>query len=195
MIFLQGVGADGFDLLELSREFSKAVPNAIFLSPHAPFPYDEFSAGRQWFSLRDRSEEKLYQGIKIALPILKAYIDDNLAKYKLEYKDLVLIGFSQGTMMALQMAFRLPSSCTAVIGFSGALINPTALHNELKSTPAVFLGHGDDDQVVPISQHYVSVKHLKKIQPSLEEHIAKGSTHTISLKSLNLAIDFLKKQG
>ncbi len=192
VVFLHGVGSDGYDLLGLADEFTEVLPNAIFLSPNAPFSYEAYPMGYQWFSLNDYSEDKLYQGIQIALPILKEYIDENLAKYKLEYKDLVLIGFSQGTMMALQLAPRLEESCFAVIGFSGALVKPSALAMEIKSRPKIFLAHGDVDQVVPISQHRFSVKALKNMQIPVEEHIIKDLGHSISLESIELAKKFLK---
>ncbi len=195
VIFLHGVGADGFDLMGLSDEVAEILPNAMFLSPHAPFPYDEFSSGYQWFSLRDRSDEKLYQETQKSIPILKAYIDENLSKHNLSYKDLVLIGFSQGTMMALQIAPRLPEKCFAVIGFSGALVSPETLASEAKSKPPIFLSHGDEDQVVPISQHRLSVRHLNNMGFSLTEHVAMGSGHTISLESLEKAKEFLGTLG
>ena len=191
VVFLHGVGSDGFDLMGLADEFAEVLPNAVFLSPNAPFPYEAYSMGYQWFSLSDYSEDKLYQGIQIALPILKEYIDENLAKYQLKYKDLILIGFSQGTMMALQLAPRLPETCFAVIGFSGALVKPSALATEIKSKPKIFLSHGDMDQVVPISQHRFSTKSLKNIEITVEDHIIKNLGHSISLESIELSKKFL----
>jgi len=180
VVFLHGVGSDGYDLIGLSNEIATSLPNAIFLSPNAPFPYEAYSMGYQWFSLSDYSPDKLYQGIKIALPILKSYIDENLAKYNLGYKDLVLIGFSQGTMMALQLAPRLPEACFAVIGFSGALVNPVALEQEIKSKPPICLIHGDVDQVVPASQHRLSIRALNSMNIPLQDHVIKDMGHSIN---------------
>jgi phospholipase/carboxylesterase len=191
VIFLHGVGADGNDLLGLSQELG--LSNAVFLSPNAPFPYDMFPIGYQWFSLSNRSEESLYQGIQTALPILKAYIDENLAKYKLHYKNLILIGFSQGSMMAMQLAPRLPEACLAVVAFSGALVNPKALAEEALSKPAICLIHGEEDQVVSSTQHRLSARALKAIQIPFEEHLIKELGHSINLKALDIAKNFLIK--
>lgn len=191
VVFLHGVGADGFDLIGLADEIAQSLPSAVFLSPNAPFPYEEYPSGYQWFSLRDRNDEKLSQEIQMSLPILKAYIDENLAKHQLKYKDLVLIGFSQGTMMALQLAPRLPETCFAVIGFSGALVNPDLLAKEAISKPPIFLSHGDEDQVVTLSQHRLSVRALNNMNFPLEEQVVKGAGHTISLESLEFAKKFL----
>lgn len=192
VIFLHGVGSDGNDLISLSEDMVSVLPKAIFLSPNAPFAYEHYPVGYQWFSLSDRSPEKLYQGIKEALPILQNYIDENLAKYQLAYKDLILIGFSQGTMMALQMAPRLAESCFAVIGFSGALVKPDMLKEELKSKPPICLIHGSADMVVPDVEHKLSVKAFKNMDFAFEEHLISGLGHSINMKALDLAKRFIK---
>lgn len=195
VIFLHGVGADGHDLIELSDEFSESIGEAVFLSPHAPFKYDAYPTGYQWFSLTDYTEDKLYEGIEVALPILKEYIDENLEKYQLEYKDLILIGFSQGTIMALQMAPRLPDSCFAVIGFSGALVKGKMLEPNIKSKPPIFLSHGSDDQVLPISKYHLANKSLKEMGLSVEGHVIKNLGHGINLEAIELANEFLRNKG
>lgn len=195
VIFLHGVGADGHDLIDLADEFLDAIGDAVFLSPHAPFKYDAYPMGYQWFSLTDYTEDKLYEGIEIALPILKEYIDENLEKYQLEYKDLILIGFSQGTIMALQMAPRLPESCFAVIGFSGALVKGKMLSANIKSKPPIFLSHGSDDQVLPIYKYHLAYKSLKDMGLNVEGHVIEDLGHGISLEAIELANEFLKNKG
>ena len=192
VIFLHGVGSDGDDLIGLSEDMSSILPEAIFLSPNAPFPYENYPIGYQWFSLSDRSPDKLFKGVKESLPILQNYIDENLAKYQLTYKDLILIGFSQGAMMALQMAPRLAEACFAVIGFSGALVKPDLLKGELKSKPPVCLIHGSADMVVPEIEHKLSVKFFKSMNFSFEDHLIYGLGHSINMKALDFARKFIK---
>ncbi len=194
VVFLHGVGSDGHDLIDLSDEFQDSVGNAVFLSPHAPFKYDAYPMGYQWFSLIDYTEDKLYEGMEIALPILKEYIDENLKEYQLEYKDLILIGFSQGAMMALQMAPRLPEACFAVIGFSGALVKGKMLEANINSKPPIFLSHGSDDQVLPISKFHSAYKSLKEMGLNVEGHVIEKLGHGISLEAIELASEFLRKR-
>lgn len=194
VIFLHGVGADGADLIELADEFSDTLKNAVFISPNAPFAYDMFPAGYQWFSLVNRDEDILYEGVKKALPILKHYIDENLAKYDLSYKDLVLIGFSQGTMMALQLSLRLDQPCLAVIGFSGALIKSAELKLEIKSKPPILLVHGSEDQVISIESHVKAAKDLENMDLEVEDHIIDRLGHGISLEGIELANEFIKNR-
>ncbi len=193
-IFLHGVGSDGHDLISLAEEYSEHFPSAVFLSPNAPFAYDMYPMGYQWFSLKDYNPDKLYQGVQIALPILKQYIDENLEKFNLHYKDLVLIGFSQGSMMALQLAPRLEENCFGVIGFSGALIKPEEIKKEKKSSPPICLIHGEQDEVVTIDRHYQAAKDLEKVGLLHEEHVIKNLGHSINQQALNLSIEFLKNR-
>lgn len=195
IIFLHGVGADGNDLIGLAPEFAEIFPNSVFLSPNAPFEYDMYPAGYQWFSLQDRNENSMFEGIKNAIPILKEYIDENLTKYDLKYKDLILIGFSQGTMMALQLAPRLESSCHSVIGFSGAFLKSEILKEEIKSKPPILLIHGDIDQVIPVASHTIAVTSLKNIGLSVESHVLYNLAHSINMKAIDLAKNFIKNIG
>jgi predicted esterase len=59
------------------------------------------------------------------------------------------------------------------------------------SNPPIFLSHGSEDQVVPISSHKLSMKALKDMGFTPEEHIMQGAGHTISLESLERAKEFL----
>src|ERR1700761_7774043 len=97
VVFLHGLGADGNDLLSIGNLFD--LPDTQYVSPHAPFACDMAPYGYQWFSLQDRNPAKVLQGIETAAPLLDAYLDAQMAKFKLTAADVVLIGFSQGSMM------------------------------------------------------------------------------------------------
>src|ERR1700739_3035938 len=101
VILLHGLGADGNDLIGLAPYWARLLPTAEFLSPNAPFPCDMAAYGYQWFSSQERSPEAVMGGVRPAAPILDAFIDEALAARELTDSDLALVGFSQGTMMAL----------------------------------------------------------------------------------------------
>ena len=106
VILLHGVGADGNDLIGLAPHWARHLPDTEFVSPHAPYPYDKAPQGRQWFSIRDFSPEILLAGVRETAPILNQFIDEQLARTGLSDDRLALVGFSQGTMMALFVALR-----------------------------------------------------------------------------------------
>src|SRR5262249_6372633 len=103
VIFLHGYGADGNDLIGLGREWAGLLPDAAFVSPHAPelLP-GGYLGGRQWFALETRSQDEWEQGVRGAQPVLEAFISAEAARAKLPASAIALVGFSQGTMVALQ---------------------------------------------------------------------------------------------
>jgi phospholipase/carboxylesterase len=191
VVFIHGLGADGNDLISLAPIFAKALPDAHFVSPNAPFDCDMAPMGYQWFSLQNRTEEAIYSGIQKAVPILSEFIDDQLEKHSLTHSDLILIGFSQGTMMALHIAPRFNEQCKAVIGFSGALISPKTLANEYKTKPPILLIHGDGDEIVPPEALEQAKNVLETLNFNTEEHLIAGLGHGIDESGINYSLVFL----
>jgi phospholipase/carboxylesterase len=149
VILLHGLGADGNDLIGLAPYFAQVLPEAAFVSPHAPFPCDMAPFGRQWFSLQVREADAIIGGVRAAAPHLEAFIDAELEAHGLADDRLALIGFSQGTMMALHVALRRAHPCAALIGYSGMLVAKDTLGAELRSRPPVLLIHGEADELIP----------------------------------------------
>ena len=148
VILLHGLGADGNDLIGLAPHLAEAAPGAAFVSPHAPFPCDMAPFGRQWFSLQVREPAAILGGVRAAAAHLEAFIERELQAQGLGEDRLVLLGFSQGSMMALHVALRRPKPCAAVIAYSGMLVGAEDLDKEIQSRPPVLLVHGEADEVV-----------------------------------------------
>src|SRR6266571_3866936 len=133
VILLHGLGADGNDLIGLQQYWGPLVPDAEFVSPNAPFPCDMAPYGYQWFSVQDRSLPAVLGGVRAAAPLLDAFIDDELQKRGLEESDAALVGFSQGTMMALFVGLRRARPLAGILCYSGRLIAADLLASELRS--------------------------------------------------------------
>ena len=193
VMLLHGVGADGNDLIGLAPHYQQVLPDALFISPDAPFPYDMAPFGRQWFALQDRSEPARLKGTQSTAPILDHFIDTTLAEHGLSDDKLALIGFSQGTMMSLYVGLRREKPLAGIIAQSGILIGPELLTAEIKSRPPVLLIHGDADAVVPF-------EYLGKAQAALEAndvevvaHARPGLGHGIDPEGIALGQQFLAK--
>lgn len=191
IVFLHGWGADGNDLIGLATGWSARLPNAYFVAPHAPQSCEANPFGRQWFSLADTDPEVMSAGAARAAPVINEFIDQELARFDLSDDSLALVGFSQGTMMALYVALRRRRTCAAVVGYSGALVGSETLAPAMRSRPPVLLVHGDADPIVPASLLPAAADALERLAVPVRTHVVPGLGHGIDPTGLELGIEFL----
>ena len=194
VVLLHGVGANGDDLIGLAPYWAQAVPEAEFLAPNAPFPCDMAPFGYQWFSLLDRSPDRMLAGIQATAPVLDAFLDESLSQRGLTDADLALVGFSQGTMMSLYVAPRRPSACAGVLGFSGALLGPDLLASDTVSKPEMLLIHGDADEVVAPAALPAAEQALRAQGFSVSAVLRPGLGHGIDPEGIALGGRFLAQR-
>ncbi|MDE2517515.1 MAG: phospholipase [Rhodospirillales bacterium] len=195
VVLCHGVGADGFDLIDLAGVFARALPDAAFAAPHAPFAYDQHpeGGGRQWFSIADRTPAVMAAGIRTATPLLDRFIDAELARLALPGTALALFGFSQGAMMALFAGLRRRVAPAAILAFSGALLAPETLAAERANTAPVLLVHGQDDDVVPPARSRDAEAALLAAKLPVESFFIDGLGHGIDEAGLAVASLFLQR--
>ena len=193
VVFLHGYGADGNDLIGLGREWAKLLPHAAFVSPHAPEPCGAAPMGRQWFNLTFRDASELVRGVKQATPALEAFLDAELKRHNLPARALALVGFSQGTMMALGVGLKRQPAPAAIVGYSGALATVEALPKDPGSAPAILLVHGDMDELIPVDAMFMAREQLAQAGLAVEWHVAQGIGHGIDAQGLHLGGAFLKQ--
>ena len=191
VIFLHGLGADGDDLIGLAPYFAQILPEAEFLSPHAPYPCDMAPFGRQWFSLQDRSPDAMLAGLEAVRPVLDSYLDAVLESRGLTETDLALVGFSQGTMLSLHCAPRRANPIASLVGFSGLLAAPDRLLDELTARPPVLLVHGEEDPVVAFDFMALAARALEALGVSVETQARPGLGHSIDDEGLARSIGFV----
>lgn len=178
VVFLHGYGADGHDLIEIGRQWQNWLPDAAFVAPHAPERCAQSPSGRQWFPLTFRDPNERWTGAVAARPGLDEFLDTELARLDLDASRLALVGFSQGTMMALHVGLRRTAAPAAILGFSGMLVGETKL-DEAVVKPPVLLVHGDADQVIPLDALFQSADHLAKADIPCQWHLSLGVGHGI----------------
>ena len=195
VVFLHGYGADGKDLIDLAKPFGMALPNASFISPDAPHPCAMSPQGRQWFPI----EEIPMGAIKASLGLLDL-IQNEIKKLSLTFKDVILIGFSQGAMMSMQCLLINNEQLGAIIGYSGALkeenidaANDLILNGKHKySDTPVLLVHGEQDEVVPFLSLERSKNLLNKIGFNVETLSRPNLAHGIDPEGISKGMEFLK---
>jgi phospholipase/carboxylesterase len=193
VVFLHGYGADGNDLIGLGREWARALPHAAFVSPHAPEPCGMAPMGRQWFNLTFRDAGELVRGVAHAAPTLNAFLDAELKRHNLPGHALVLVGFSQGAMLALGVGLKRHPPPAAIVGYSGALATAEALPKDPKTAPAILLVHGEMDEVIPVDAMFIAREQLAQAGFAVEWHVARGIGHGIDAQGLQLGGVFLKQ--
>lgn len=184
VVLLHGLGADGNDLIDLAQQWQDWLPDAAFVAPHAPDPCESVPFGRQWFPLTLRDPAEFWRGVIYAAPRLEAFLDEELARHGLPASRLALVGFSQGTMIALHVGLRRATAPAAIVGYSGLLVlengkGPEGLKADLRSKPPILLVHGDRDEVVPVEMFFFSKEVLAKAEIPCQWHLCPGLAHGI----------------
>ena len=196
VILLHGYGADGNDLIGLAQPLADVLPNTAFVSPNAPEPCAMSPTGRQWFPipyLDGSSDVAMMEGLGRAKGALNAFIDAQIAETGLAADRVALVGFSQGTMMSLEVGLRREAQLAGIVGFSGRLLRAESLETELASKPPVLLVHGDADEVVPPQSLDDAKAALTSTGVAVEAHSRPGLGHGIDNNGLGLAAEFLIK--
>jgi phospholipase/carboxylesterase len=179
VVLLHGLGADGADLLGLAPAWCAMLPGVEFVAPDAPEPCDMAPVGYQWFSLQSRDPLTMMAGVTRAAPVLDAFLDEVLAERGLDESRLALVGFSQGTMMALHVGLRRARQPAAIVGYSGALLAGPELFLQVRARPPVLLVHGDADPIVPVSALDAAAIGLRAVGISVETERRPGLGHSI----------------
>ncbi|WP_420391811.1 alpha/beta hydrolase [Acuticoccus sp.] len=188
VVFVHGYGADGSDLIALADVFARALPDAQFLSPDAPGVTS--MGGREWFPLTMRDPAEYRRGVAAAAPALDRFLDTELARYGLADADLALVGFSQGTMMALHVAYRRPRPVAAVVGFSGLCAEEEP--RDLQPAPTLLI-HGTHDELLPAAFTLQAAQSLGGAGVPVEWHFRPGLAHGIDQEGLSMAGDHLRR--
>jgi phospholipase/carboxylesterase len=199
VVFLHGYGADGNDLIDIGHMWQSLLPDAAFVAPHAPFPCGQAPVGREWFPLTFRDPDERWRGVNAAAPDLDQFLDRELARHRLPASRLALVGFSQGTMMALHVGLRRHTPPLAIVGYSGVFVlpdgaEPEAVAAEIRARPPVLLVHGSDDDLIPAGALMMSAQALAALDIPTEWHLSAGIGHGIDEEGLRHGGEFLARR-
>ena len=195
VVLLHGYGANGADLLGLSEVWGPNMPDTLFVAPDAPSPCDGHPSGRQWFPIQAAGSVDRMDMIHIMIKSFNAlneFLDAEIEDSGVPEGRTVLVGFSQGTMMALQVGLRRQSQMAGIVGFSGKLLNPSLLETELVSRPPVVLIHGEDDEIIPPSQSAEADEVLNRNGIGCQLYRTPKLGHGIDMLGLGIALNFMR---
>lgn len=192
VLMLHGFGSSGSDLIALAPHWQRALPHALFLAPNAPQRCG-VGAGYQWWRLAAFDSQALATGAASAAPAIDAFIDRKLAQYALTESELAIVGFSQGTMMALHVGLHRDRPVAGIVGYSGMLTGAAGLSRKIQSPPPVLLVHGSADPVIPIAALHAAEGTLRRLGVVVTTHISSGLGHSVDPAGLKLGCGFVVK--
>ncbi len=196
VVFLHGYGANGADLLGLADPLGEHLPDTLFVAPDAPETVPGMPNGFQWFPIPwidGSSEEEAERGLLSAAEDLDAYLDALMVDEDVLPEQVVLFGFSQGTMISLHVAPRREDAVAGIVAFSGRLLSPDLLADEARVRPPVLLVHGDADDVVPVDSLPAAAEALQQAGwEDVYAHVMKGTAHGIAPDGLSVALAFMR---
>lgn len=195
LILLHGYGSNAQNLIAHIRGLEL---NARLIAPNAPFDWEGGSQGYyQWFSLHQISLQvpnfnlKTAYEIKRATNILHEFIEQQLARLKLKPSQLFILGFSQGSMMALHYGLTAKERIGGVIACSGMLVDPALMGEKINNKPPICLVHGTADSMVPFKKFDEARRFLSRENFSMKSLAVKGMDHTFSAESLRFIRKFI----
>ena len=196
VVFLHGYGANGADLLGLADPLAEHLPDTLFVAPDAPEACAGAPFGFQWFPIPwidGSSQEEAEAGLLAAAADLDAFLDALMVDEDVLPEQVVLFGFSQGTMMTLHVAPRREDPVAGLVCFSGRLLQPELLADQVQCRPPVLLVHGDQDDVVPPQSLPEAAEALQKAGwTDVFAHVMKGTAHGIAPDGLSVALAFMR---
>lgn len=191
VILFHGYGSNGQDLAGLAQAWAPNLPDVAWASPNAPESVPGYPNGFQWFPISRLDPDLMEQGVRSAHASAEQFVKSELKRWNLTPADLVLVGFSQGTMMALHTGLRREIAPAGVLGFSGALAGPERLKTEMTAKPPILLIHGDQDDVLPVGMTLMAAQGLCAAGHGAEFHISQGIPHSIGPDGLELGQRFI----
>jgi phospholipase/carboxylesterase len=192
VVLLHGYGSNGADMIGLAPLWQAELPDALFIAPNAP-ERSAWGGGYQWWALSDFSRPALAAGVRRAAPKLDAFLDAQLSEHGLTEDRLLLVGFSQGTMMALHVGPCRERQLAGIVGYSGMIADAAGLTSAIRTKPPVLLVHGSADQVVPVAATHEAERELHRLGFKVEAHVSHGIAHGVDPHGLELGRRFARR--
>lgn len=189
VLLFHGVGSSADNLVPLGGAIAQARPDAFVVSVNGPHP-STLGSGREWFSVVGITEENRPERIAKAMPLFRHAVEHWQKASATGPAGTVLVGFSQGAIMALESTqgeTELPPS-HRVIALAGRFAQP------VRRAPAglkFHLIHGEQDGVVPTRSSAEAARELQGAGADVMLDLLPGLGHGIDARALRLAIGYL----
>jgi phospholipase/carboxylesterase len=177
VIWLHGLGADGNDFVPIVQELALPPVGIRFVFPHAPMRPVTINGGfvmRAWYDItgQDMTRKEDELGLRQSQKMIEQLLAKEIAR-GVPQNRIVLAGFSQGGVIALQTGLRQPQRLAGVMSLSAYLALGAKLdqeRNAANNATPIFLGHGTQDGIVPLALGTATRDRLVKLGYDLDWH-------------------------
>ena len=189
MLLLHGWGASAADMAPLALALQAAFPQAALLAPQGFEPVDTGLAGRQWFSLDGVTEDTRPARVAAVLPRLADWVRAAQQASGIGPAATALVGFSQGAILALELAQLHDGIAGRVLSFAGRYATLPSV--PLAQTTLHFF-HGATDTVIPAAQSRLAMERVAAFQGDATIDIASGVGHELPPVLVQCAVQRLQ---
>ena len=190
VLFFHGVGSNAQDLVPVAQQFAQVLKQAMVVSVNGAQPSD-FGSGRQWFSVAGVTEANRAARVASVMPLFQSTVQEWQQVAGVGPDKTILVGFSQGSIMALESTQLQPALAGRVIAFSGRFV----LEPKVAPTATVInLIHGSADTVIEADHSLAAARKLKTLGAEVTVDIVPGMTHGIDARMVLLALSNISGQ-
>ncbi len=175
ILLFHGVGAAPADMVPLAQAIAASSPDAAVVCVRSRDASD-FGRGYQWFSVANVTEGNRPARVVAAMPGFVAIVQHFQSQFGLTPVQTCLIGFSQGTIMALEALAQPVPLASQVIGLSGRF---AARPETVIADVPVTLIHGDQDGVIPVERAIEAEAWLRDAGAEVSLTVMPGLAHGI----------------
>tara|TARA_Y100001935_G_scaffold86619_1_gene71891 strand:+ start:7587 stop:8237 length:651 start_codon:yes stop_codon:yes gene_type:complete len=193
IILLHGYGGDGKDISLLTYNWKRFLKNTIFLCPNGHEKCEINPEGFQWFDLSKNDENYILQKSLEAEKVINKFIEEVKNEYQISNKNIVLSGFSQGSMMSINVGVTSEEQFNCIVGFSGKIIDKKSLQKRLKNKSKILLIHGEQDDIVSSTFLLEAKDFFQRNKFDISTNLLKNCGHHIPIDASSLALNFIKK--
>ena len=193
IILLHGYGGDGKDISMLAYNWKRHLPNTIFICPNGREACPINPSGFQWFDLTNDDQNYILKETIKAEKKLNEFINEVKDEFNLQNNKICLSGFSQGSMMSINLGLISDHEYNCIVGFSGKIINQKDLKLRKKVSTKTLLIHGDLDQVVQPNFMLEAKDFFIRNNIEIETHLIKNCDHNIPVEASSIALSYIRK--
>ena len=193
IILLHGYGGDANDISLVTLNWKRFLPETVFICPNGHELCPINPNGFQWFDLEKNDLSYILEQSIKAEKKINFFINEIKSEYNLNNSNICISGFSQGSMMSINLGLTAKENFNCIVGFSGKIIDKDNISKRITSKTKMFLIHGDQDVVVPPSHLLEAKDFLIRQKVNIETKMIKNCGHNIPIEASSVALNYIKK--